>query len=45
MIYDEKYMKMKFDSDDDLSLNKAMEIHIATIVARAMLLDECSYKL
>ena len=24
--FDEKYMKIKFDSDDDLSLNKTIEI-------------------
>ena len=32
---DEKYMKIKFDSDDDLPVNKTLEIHNATIVFRA----------
>ena len=33
---DEKYMKIKFDSDDDLLLNKTIEIHKVTIVVRAV---------
>ena len=53
--YEEKYMKIKFNSDDELPQNKAIEIH-ATIVARAVFhentkyypqvfLDECLYEL
>ena len=53
--YDEKYMKMEFNSDDELPLNKMMEIPSMTIVARAIylennkyypqvFLDECMYK-
>ena len=49
-------MEIKFDSDDDLLLNKTIEIHIATIFVRAIfyennkyypqvLLDECLHKL
>ena len=34
--YEEKYMKIKFDSDDDLPLNKTTEIHKTTIVVRAV---------
>ena len=30
--YDEKYTKIKFDSDDNLPLNKTMEIPIVAIV-------------
>ena len=30
--YDEKYMKIKFDLEDNLLLNKTIEIHNATIV-------------
>ena len=29
---DEKYMKIKFDWDDDLPVNKMIEIHDVTIV-------------
>ena len=54
--YDEKYMKIKFDSDDDLPLNKTIEIPDMIIVVRAVFhennkfylqvfLDECLYEL
>ena len=53
--YDEKYMNIKFNSDDELSLNKAIEIPSMIIVAKAVFhknkyypqvfLDECLYKL
>ena len=49
-------MKIKFISDDELPLNKTIEIHSITIVVRAIFLennkyypqvflDECLYKL
>ena len=37
--YDEKYMKIKFTSDDELPLNKTMEIFSVTIVVRAIFLE------
>ena len=54
--YVQKYTKIKFDSDEDLSLNKKMEIHNAIIVVRTVFhennksypqvfLDEYQYKL
>ena len=54
--YDEKHMKMKFNSDDKLPLNKTIEIPTMAIVVRAVLhennkyypqvsIDECIYKL
>ena len=54
--YDEKYMKIKFNSDNELSLKKTMEILTITIVVRAIFhennkhypqvfLDECLYKI
>ena len=55
--YDEKHMEIKFDSDDNLSLNKTIQILIVTIVIRAVFLennryypqvfflDECLYKI
>ena len=54
--YDEKYMKIKLDSDDELPLNKTVEIPIMVIVVRAIFyennkyypqvfLDECLYGL
>ena len=56
MNYDEEYMKIKFNLDDDLPLNKVIEIHNMAIVVRAtfhennkhypqVYLDECLYKL
>ena len=54
--YDEKYLEIKFDSDDNLPLNKTIEIPTTTIVVRADfhennkchpqdVLDECLYKM
>ena len=54
--YDEKYMKIKFNSDDELPLNKTTKIPSMIIVVRAVFhenskyypqvfLDECLYKL
>ena len=34
--YDEKYMKIKFNSDDELPLNKTIEICTIIIVVRAV---------
>ena len=54
--YEEKYMKINFNSDDELPLNKAIEIPSMITVVRAIFLennqyylqvflDECLYKL
>ena len=54
--YDEKYMENKFNSDDELPLNKTIKIPTMTIVVRAVFhkntkyypqvfLDQCLYKL
>ena len=54
--YDEKYMKIKFNSDDNLPLNKILKIHNMTIGIRSVFqedgkfypeifLDECLYEL
>ena len=54
--YDEKYTKIKLNSDDELPLNKTIEIPTITIVVRAIFLennkyylqvflDECLYKM
>ena len=55
-VYDESYLKIKFDSDDELPLNKIIGIPIMAIVVRAVFLknnkyyphfflDECLYKI
>ena len=41
--YDEKYMKIKFDSDDNFPLNKTIESPIGTIVFRAVLYVSTSF--
>ena len=54
--YDEKYIKTKFNSDDQLPLNKTIEIPTMTRVVRVIFLennkyysqiflDECLYKI
>ena len=54
--YDEKYMKIKFNSDDKLPLNKTVDIPTIKIFVRAIFLenkkyypqvflDECLYKI
>ena len=54
--YDEKCMKIKFNSDDELPINKAIEIPSIIIVVRIfffennkyypqVFLDECLYKI
>ena len=41
--YDEKYMKIKFDSDDELPLNKIVEIPTIAIAVRAIFLENNKY--
>ena len=41
--YDEKYIKIKFDSDDELPINKALEIPTITIVVIAIFLENNKY--
>ena len=54
--YEKDYMKIKFNSDDDLPLNKSLNFHIMTITIRSVFekdsklylqvfLDECLYEL
>ena len=34
-------MKIKFNSDDDLSLNKPLKFHTVTIIIRSAFQDDC----
>ena len=54
--YDEKYMKIEFDSNDKLLLNKLIQIPVMAIVVRGIFyqnnkyypqvfLDKCMYKI
>ena len=53
--YDKDYMKIKFNLDDDLPLNKILKLHMLTIIVRSVFeedgkyypqvfLDECLYE-
>ena len=53
--YEKDNMKIKFNSDDDLPLNKILKLHILTIIIRSVFeedgkyypqvfLDECLYE-
>ena len=41
--YDEKYMKINFNSDDELPLNKTIEILTIAIAVRAIFLENNKY--
>ena len=54
--YDKDFMKIKFDTDDNLPLNKTLKLHNMTIIIRSVFeedgkfylqiyLDECLYEL
>ena len=34
--YEKDYMKIKFNSDDDLPLNKSLKLHMFTIIIRSV---------
>ena len=41
--YDKDYMKIKFDSDDDLSLNTALKFRILTVAIRCIFEKDSKY--
>ena len=41
--YDEKHIKIKFDSDDELPINKTIEIRTITIIVIAIFLENIKY--
>ena len=41
--YDEKYIKTKFDADDELPINKTVEVPIMTIVFTNVFLENNKY--
>ena len=54
--YGKDFMKIKFDTDDDLPLNEPVKLHMVTIIVRSVFqegkklypqiyLDECLYEL
>ena len=53
--HENDFMKIKFNSDDNLSLNKMLKLHMLTVIVRSIFeeddkyypqvfLDECLYK-
>ena len=36
-------MKMKFNSDDDLPLNKILKLHMLTIIVRSVFEEDAKY--
>ena len=38
--YEKDYMKIKFNSDDDLTLNKPLRFHSMTIIIRSVFEEE-----
>ena len=41
--YDERYLKIKLDSDDKLPLNKTIEIPVMVIVVRAVFYENNTF--
>ena len=41
--YEEDYMKIKFNSDDDLPLNKTLRLHNLTLIARSVFEEDGKY--
>ena len=41
--YEKDFMKIKFNSDDDLSLNKPLKFHMMTIIIRFLFEDDKLY--
>ena len=41
--YEKDYMKIKFNSDDDLHLNKILKLHMLTIIVRSVFEEDGKY--
>ena len=41
--YENEYMKVKFNSDDDLPSNKILKLHMLTIVVRSVFEEDGKY--
>ena len=39
--YEKDYMEIKFNTDDDLSLNKPLKFHLMTIAIRSVFKKDC----
>ena len=43
--YEKDYMKIKFNSDDDLPLNKPLKFHATTIIIKSVLEEDRQFYL
>ena len=43
--YDKGFMKVMFDTDDELPLNKLLNLHMLTIIVRSVFEDEGKFYL
>ena len=41
--YEKDYMKIKFNSDDDLALNKPLKFHLMTITIRSVFEEDSNF--
>ena len=41
--YEKDYMRIKFNSDDNLSLNKQLKLHMVTIIVRSVFEEDSIY--
>ena len=41
--YDKDYMKVKFNSDDDLPLTKILKLHMLTLIVRSVFEEDGKY--
>ena len=41
--YDKDFMKIKFDTDDNLPLNKLLNLHMLTIIVKSVFEDEGTF--
>ena len=43
--YDKDFMKMKFDTDDNLPLSKPLQLHLLTIIVRCIFEEDVQFYL
>ena len=41
--YEKNFMKIKFNSDDNLSLNEMLKLHILTVIAKSVFEEDGKY--
>ena len=41
--YDKEFMKIRFESDDNLSLNKTLKLHMLTLVVKSVFEEDGKY--